>query len=111
MQPTSAILVTRIYRVHATGSLVAMLGGVASLAAPFSFEGTGVRAYALVFLLPPSEEREVRTSASSTGASLNEHFAEFAATRWRAIKLPKDYDNLHLGERLAYNELPEKYMR
>ena len=29
LQPTSAILVTRIYRVHATGSLMAMLGGVA----------------------------------------------------------------------------------
>ena len=70
-----------------------------------------MRAYALVFLLPPSEEREVRTSASSRGISVNEHFAEFAATRWRAIKLPKDYDNLHLGERPAYIELPEKYLR
>ena len=78
---------------------------------PSPWGGAGVRACGLVFTLPPGEERGARTSASSTGASLDAHFSEFAATRWRALKLPAGQDNLHLGEQPAYVELPEKYLR
>ena len=64
----------------------------------------------LVSPLRPTDEEEVRRAASTTGAPLNTHFKEFAASRWRAVKLPAEYDDLFLGEPPTFLQAPEKYL-
>ena len=111
LQATSALLLTHVFMVLSTGSIVAMVGGIAKLASLWGFEKVLVRAFGNVFLLPPIEEEGLRRAQSSTGDPLNAHFLEFASSRWRALKLPAHYDDIHLSDPPAYIEIPEKYLR
>ena len=108
---TCAILIAHVYRIGHGGRLIAMLGGVAALAAPKALGPTAAWAYSLVYQLPPQEEMAARQAASSTGAALNNHFEEFAAARWRAWLLPAGAMDTHIGDAPAYVEMPEKYLR
>ena len=108
---TAALLITDIVFVAGSGTYVAMLGGVAVLASSFIF-GAGSRAFSLVYALAPADEQRIRASESVTGDSVNSHFREFAALRWRAIKLPARYQDIHrAGEPPSFIEIEEKYVR
>ena len=108
---TAALLITDILFVAGSGTYVAMLGGVAALASAFIF-GVGSRAFSLVYALAPADVQRIRASESVTGDSVNSHFREFAALRWRAIKLPARYQDIHrAGEPPSFIEIEEKYLK
>ncbi len=103
-----AALITEMFELATQGVLLAMVGGVALLAQPFRFDAAR-RASGLLHALAATEEQAIRQAASSTGCALNDHFTEFAATRWRGLLLPSKYNDIE--DAPAYFELDPKYLR
>ena len=109
---TVALLITDIMFVAGSGTYVAMLGGVAALASAFIFAAGSSKAFSVVYALAPADEQRIRASESATGDSVNSHFREFAAVRWRAIKLPARYQDIHrASEPPSFIEIEEKYLK
>ena len=107
-----AVMITEIIYICSSRCYVAMIGGVATLAATYVFGIGTARAFSLVYRLSASDEQTIRLSASTTGAPLNAHFTEFAGTRWRAMKLPSQLVTMITGsETPAFIELEEKYVK
>ena len=108
----AAVMITEIIYICSSRSYVAMIGGVATLAAMHIFGPGTARAICLVYKLSPSDEQTIRLSASTTGVPLNAHFSEFADTTWRAMKLSSQLVTMITGsETPAFIELDEKYLK
>ena len=108
----AAVMISEFCYISRSRCYVAMIGGVATLAAMHAFGPGTARAYCLVYKLSPSDEQTIRLSASTTGAPLNAHFTEFAGTTWRAMKLPSQLvAMITSSETPAFIELEEKYLR
>ena len=108
----AAVMISEFCYICSSRCYIAMIGGVATLAAMHVFGPGTARAICLVYKLSPSDEQTIRLSASTTGAPLNAHFTEFAGTRWRAMKLPSQLLTMITGsETPAFIELEEKYVK
>ena len=108
----AAVMISEFCYICSSRCYIAMIGGVATLAAMHVFGPGTARAYSIVYKLSPSDEQTIRLSASTTGVPLNAHFSEFADTTWRAMKLSSHLVTMITSsETPAFIELEEKYLR
>ena len=70
----AAVIIIEIVYICSSRTYVAMVGGVATLAAMHLFGPGAARAFAFIYKLSPSDEQTLRLSASTTGAPVNAHF-------------------------------------
>jgi hypothetical protein len=99
-----------MFELSTQAMLVAMVGGVALLLQPFRFDAAK-KASGLLMKLSPNDEQMMRQATSSTGCALNDHFREFASTRWRALLLPDSLKDIASTDAPAYLELEPKYLK
>ena len=87
---SAAVLVVAVSQLSQSGRFIAVLGGVAALRDVKHIVGTHQCFKGSVVRLKPEIEGEIRTSPSTTGGTLNDHFGAYCASVWRCVNLAHD---------------------